>query len=182
MASLSPERDELEKHLHSYNEHPERRAEITAAIEARFTKTLAIVVIDSSSFTRTVHESGIIHFLALLERLARLIIPVIERNGGKILKRDADNFFATFADPDQALRSVIEIQRSVAMVNEALPAAEEIYVAIGVGFGSVLALGEDDLFGDEMNLACKLGEDLAEGGEIPHHRRLQRPQGAAQAA
>jgi hypothetical protein len=39
-------------------------------------------------------------------------------------------------------------------------------VAIGIGYGSLLAIGEHDLYGDEMNLACKLGEDLAQRGEV----------------
>ena len=41
----------------------------------------------------------------------------------------------------------------------------EIYVAIGIGYGRVLLVGDDDAWGDEMNIACKLGEDLAERGE-----------------
>jgi class 3 adenylate cyclase len=51
-------------------------------------------------------------------------------------------------------------------VNEALPAAEELAVAIGIGYGPVLMIGEYDIYGDEMNLACKLGEDLAQRGEV----------------
>ena len=42
----------------------------------------------------------------------------------------------------------------------------ETYIAIGVGYGRVLLVGDDDAYGDEMNVACKLGEDLAEQGEI----------------
>ncbi len=52
------------------------------------------------------------------------------------------------------------------IANEPLPAASEIYIAIGIGYGRVLLVGDDDAYGDEMNVACKLGEDLAEQGEI----------------
>ena len=38
-------------------------------------------------------------------------------------------------------------------------------VCIGIGYGKVLRGGAAGVFGDEMNLASKLGEDTAEGGE-----------------
>ena len=41
-----------------------------------------------------------------------------------------------------------------------------MHVSIGFGYGKVLLVGEDDIFGDEMNLTCKLGEDLAKRNEI----------------
>src|SRR5699024_3371007 len=79
---------------------------------------------------------------------------------------EADNVFALFPDAASALRCSLEVQRSVEIANEQLPAASEIYVAIGVGYGELLLVGDDDAYGDEMNVACKLGEDLAERGEI----------------
>ena len=47
-------------------------------------------------------------------------------------------------------------------------AAEEarLYASIGIGYGPILNIDEDDLFADEVNLACKLGEDVAQRGEI----------------
>ena len=36
----------------------------------------------------------------------------------------------------------------------------------GIGFGNILNIGDEDLFGNEVNLASKLGEDVAERGEI----------------
>jgi adenylate cyclase len=41
-----------------------------------------------------------------------------------------------------------------------------IYASIGIGFGRVLHIEGCDLWGDEVNLACKLGEDVAQQGEI----------------
>ena len=50
--------------------------------------------------------------------------------------------------------------------NEILPRAEELWVAMGIGYGSLLMIDADDVYGNEMNLACKLGEDLAEAGQV----------------
>jgi class 3 adenylate cyclase len=162
----SPTSNDLQQLLTEYNEHPEQRQRIVAEIDRNFRRPIAILVLDSCGFTRTVRAMGIIHFLALLERLERLARPIIERNGGRLLKREADNIFAVFPDPALAVSCAEQILDYVTMANEVLPADDEIDVSLGIGFGDALLIGEDDLYGDEMNLACKLGEDLANSHEL----------------
>jgi class 3 adenylate cyclase len=152
--------------LMEYNEYPERRSEIVTRIEERFQRTIGIMVIDSFGFTRIVHKTGIIPFLANLERIARLIIPCVRRHGGKLLKREADNLFAVFPDATLALKAAIESCQHVEIANEPLPVSSEMHISIGLGYGEVLMVGDQDVFGDEMNLTCKLGEDLAKRNEI----------------
>jgi class 3 adenylate cyclase len=162
----APDREALQALLRQYNEKPDQRPRIVDEINAQFSRELGILVLDSSGFTRTTRASGVIHFLALLERLERVVRPIVEHGGGRILKAEADNIFAIFPTATATLESAVEILRSLQAVNEFLSAAEEIYVAMGVGYGSVLLVGADDLYGDEMNVACKLGEDLAQCDEI----------------
>jgi class 3 adenylate cyclase len=164
--SPSGDRGALQELLREYNEFPERQPDVVLRVEERFTRTTAIFVLDSSGFSRITRLHGVVHFLAMLEKLVRLAGPIIVRHNGRILKTEADNVFAVFGDPQAALAAAVEIQRSLRAANEALPRAQEIYASIGIGYGPVLAIGEDDLFGDEMNLACKLGEDLGRNGEI----------------
>jgi class 3 adenylate cyclase len=161
-----PSRDRLQLLLKEYNEYPERQQEIDARIHAEFCKAVAIVVIDSCGFSRSVRQHGIVNYLARLERLARVVRPIVEAHDGRVLRIEADNIFALFGDTESAVCCAAEVQRNVEIANEPLPAASEIYVAIGVGYGRLLLVGEDDAFGDEMNVACKLGEDVAEQGEI----------------
>ena len=47
-----------------------------------------------------------------------------------------------------------------------LSANEPFKICIGIGYGDVLCSQNDGVFGDEMNLASKLGEDIACGEEI----------------
>lgn len=47
---------------------------------------------------------------------------------------------------------------------------ESLDAAVGIGFGRILNIESRDIFGDEVNLACKLGEDIAERSEILPHR------------
>ena len=37
---------------------------------------------------------------------------------------------------------------------------------MGIGYGPSLLVGDEDIFGNELNLASKLGEDMAEPNEI----------------
>jgi class 3 adenylate cyclase len=161
-----PDRSELQPLLKEYNEHPDRRDRVLSDIEQRFRRPVAVLVLDACGFSRTVQGQGIVHFLALLERLERLIRPCVGEQHGRILRREADNIYAVFDTADHALRAARTIQRDVHSANEALPAEEEVGVSIGIGYGELLLVGPDDAWGDEMNLASKLGEDLADCDEI----------------
>jgi adenylate cyclase len=161
-----PGRDELQTLLKDYNEHPDRRDAVLAEIDERFRRRAAVLVLDTCGFSRTVRGQGIVHFLALLERMERLIRPCVEEWHGRILRREADNLFAVFDTADRAVHAARNIQRDVRAANEALPKEDEVGVSIGIGFGDLLLVGEDDAWGEEMNLASKLGEDLAECGEV----------------
>jgi adenylate cyclase len=162
------DRDELRRLLHARNEHPERLAEIDAAIQERFTRTLAVLVLDMSGFSRLTHRYGIVHFLAMIQRMQDLVLPVVTdaRWDGRLLKLIADNVYATFPDAPQAVGAAQEVQRRLAIANHVLPADWDLHVSIGIGYGPMLAVGDDELYGHEMNIASKLGEDVGCGGDI----------------
>jgi adenylate cyclase len=166
VVEVPADRSLLQKLLQQYNEHPEQRAEAAAEIDRRFRRRVAILVLDTSGFSRTVRAVGIVHFLALLERMERLVTPLVEAAGGRVLRREADDLYALFDDAGSAVGCATEILRELNAVNEVLPQDEEIYLTMGIGYGDLLLVGNDDLFGDEMNLASKLGEDLAQRGEV----------------
>ena len=159
-------RPQLRELLYQYNEFPERREQILANVNRDFEQTVAVLIMDACGFSRTVHEHGIVHFLALLERLWRLVGPLVDEHGGRPMRVEADNVYAVFPDVASALACAKAIHERVGIANEPLPASNEIYVALGIGYGPLLLVGEDDAWGDEMNLACKLGEDVAEGGDV----------------
>lgn len=160
------ERDLLRELLHAYNAQPDQRQRIVEEIERRFTRDLAILVIDSSGFSRAVRSVGIVHFLALLERLGEVVRPLIAEAGGRLLFTEADNFFAAFPDAAAAVRCAEAILRTLRETNAKLPENEQLYISLGIGYGPVLIVDDATPYGDEMNLACKLGEDLARRDEL----------------
>lgn len=146
-------------------EHPERSAQIDRTIKKRFEKIRTVFVLDMSGFSRTVQRHGLIHYLAMIHRMQRITKPVIERNRGLVVKYEADNCFAVFPNPDRAIDAALDIHHDLNIANLMTDDESDIHVAIGIGHGPIL-LFCDDLYGNEMNLASKLGEDTAERGEI----------------
>ncbi|MBC7911712.1 MAG: adenylate/guanylate cyclase domain-containing protein [Pyrinomonadaceae bacterium] len=159
-------RAELSGMLQERNEHPEKVAEIDAKIKETFGETHAILVMDMSGFSRLTIKHGIIHFLAMIHRMNEIANPTIEEHGGEVVKFEADNVFAVFSEVEQAVETSIDILRRLSAANTMLPEALDMYGKFGIGYGEVLMLEDNDLYGAEVNLASKLGEDLAQRGEI----------------
>jgi len=157
---------ELWRLLDARNEHPESLPEIDAEIWRRFGHTAAVLVLDMCGFSRLTMRYGITHFLAMIRRLQTIVRPVIAQGGGHVVKTEADNVFATFDDVPEALATARAIQRSLDAANAFLPEDWDLHAAIGIGYGPILLIGDADLFGSEMNIASKLGEDVAARGEI----------------
>ena len=157
---------ELARLLDDRNEHPESLAAIDAEIWQRFGTKGAVLVLDMCGFSRLTMRHGITHFLAMIRRLQQIVRPVVEAAQGRILKTEADNVFATFTDVPEALAAARSILEQLAAANVFLPEDWDLHASIGIGYGPLLRIGDRDLFGSELNLASKLGEDIAGPEEI----------------
>lgn len=156
----------LRQLLSERNQYPERAPEIDQHLREEFATTVAVLVLDMCGFSRLTIEYGIIHYLAMIHQMQEASRPAVVTNGGRIIKFDADNLFATFEDPEDALESAIDILRAFDAVNIVAPLDRDIYGSIGIGYGETLVIEDQDMFGSEVNIACKLGEDLACKSEI----------------
>ena len=152
------EAEQLTELLRQRRSQPARQAELDAKIRDRFLTTCAIVVVDMADFSRLTHAQGIIATLQQIQAMCDLSVPVIQNRGGRLLKAEADNLYISFENPDSALQTMQELM--------ALLKVADIYISVGIGYGEVLRIGDRDLYGHEMNLASKLGEDLAADNEI----------------
>jgi class 3 adenylate cyclase len=160
------EASELAELLDARNEHPESLADIDAEIWRRFGRTQAVLVLDMCGFSRLTMRYGITHFLAMIRRLGLLVRPVVAAAGGRVVKAEADNLFAVFDDVPAALAAARAIHDRLSAANAFLPDDWDLHAGIGIGYGPVLLVGAGDLFGSEMNVASKLGEDVAERGDV----------------
>lgn len=126
---------------------------------------LAIWVSDSSGFTRKTFEHGILQFLAVMTRCYRFLAPLLEKQGGTVYSQQADNVIASFPEPAAAVRAAVAVQRRLRGYNRGRKDAEQFHLCIGIHCGRAIQL-EDDVYGDCVNIASKVGEDLAGKGEI----------------
>lgn len=161
-----PETRELEELLRRRGTSAEGNARVEREIFERFTDECAVLVLDASGFTKLTQQYGIIHFLALVVAMRDLARPCLQQADAIAVWEEADNLFAVFHTADRAVGAALSIQEAVMAANAARPESDQLPVCIGVGFGRMLRIGEEDLFGDQMNLACKLGEDVAGPDEI----------------
>ena len=124
----------------------------------------AIVFTDTADFTVRTAKDGILHFLMIFERFVEQADKVAARTGGDMVKVEADSLLLRYDDVRAACAGVDAIESLLDRMNRKLPANERLRFSYGVGYGDVLDL-DQDVFGLEVNLASKIGEDLARPGE-----------------
>lgn len=145
--------------------NPAARKQFDDEVWAAVGATGAILVTDLSGFTRITKHHGIIHFLSIFRRCQRACLPLIESRGGVLLKQEADDFIAFFPDAPEAVRCALDMLEKTRELNRTLADDDRVFMCIGVEYGPLLRL-TDDAFGDTVNVAFKLGEDVAESMEI----------------
>ena len=102
------------------------------------------------------------------------IYPMILNHGGRIVKNTGDGFLLEFPSVVGAIEAAIAMQTVMAERNEQLPAERIMQFRIGVHMGDVIA-DEDEVFGDDVNIAVRLETVAAPGGSRFRPRPIGRP-------
>ncbi len=150
----------------SRSEIAEERHKIEAALWAEYGAEYAVFVLDMSGFSRLTRKYGIVHYLSMVRRMQLTTEPIVKAYGGSMIKYEADNCFAVFPDPLSAVSAAIAMQHAFDAENILTSDDLDIHIACGIDYGKILVVGHEDCFGDPVNRASKMGEDLACGGEI----------------
>lgn len=158
----------FEKFLLHYAQENEKdkREEIEAALWQEFGHVKAVFVMDMAGFSLLSHQHGIVHYLSIVRRMQLTTQPIVEKFGGQVVKFEADNCFAMFDDPLSAVRAAIALNTAFYAMNILTEDEFDIRVSIGIDYGDVLLIGGPDYFGNPVNRACKIGEDIGGPGEI----------------
>ena len=131
----------------------------------RFGQTCAVMVLDATGFSRTTQKKGIVFYLACIARMRKVAARIFEEKGASDWRAEADNLYARFDTPDQALAASFAIHRALRKARIMIDDDEAFSVSIGIGYGRLLRSDWEGMYGDEMNLASKLGEDAGDSGE-----------------
>ena len=126
----------------------------------------AVMFTDLSGFSRGVAQFGPVHFLHTIYTSIQIFVPLIERHDGILLKAEADSLLVIFGSPDPAMACAVAMQKAAMIHNQKVPPEEQVLLCVGMGYGDMLLVGDEDVFGAEVNAASKLGEDTAKAREI----------------
>src|SRR3982074_3753739 len=91
------------------------------------------------------------------------IYPIILNHGGRLVKNTGDGFLLEFPSIVGAIEAAIAMQGLMAERNKHIPADPVMQFRMGIHMGDVMA-DEDEVFGDDVNIAVRLESVAAPGG------------------
>ncbi|MGM0597169.1 MAG: hypothetical protein ACQES9_09035 [Myxococcota bacterium] len=139
---------------------------LNARLFSEFGEECAPVVIDSTGFTRVTQKYGISKFLSLIAKLRQVSSEIFEEHQVIDYRYFADNIFAEFPSVDMAVQAIFKLHHFYDKNQQQLFDKNDNFgVCAGVGWGTLLRSLNEGVYGDEMNLSSKLGEDTANRGE-----------------
>ena len=163
--TMSKRFQELLLQFSQSNENDERKT-IEQTLWTDYGAEYAIFVLDMSGFSMLTRKYGIVHYLSMVRRMQLTSEPIVKSYGGSMIKYEADNCFAVFPDSLAAVNAAIAMQHAFTAENLMTSEDQDIHISCGIDFGKVLIIGHEDCFGDPVNRASKMGEDVAASGEI----------------
>lgn len=142
------------------------RKQIEDQIWKKYGTENTVLVLDMSGFSLLTRKYGIVHYLSMIRRMQLTVEPIIAGHGGMLIKFEADNCFAILPNPLSAARAAISIQHAFHASNLLTADDLDIHVSIGIDYGKILIVNNEDMFGDAVNRACKMGEDIGDADDI----------------
>jgi class 3 adenylate cyclase len=128
------------------------------------TRNLTILLTDIEDFTPKTSRKTRADILRMLEEHKSLVLPVLERKGGRLIKTIGDAFLVVFDSPTDAVLAGVEVQRLLREHNEHKLGDDRLDVRIAINAGEV-TLADNDVFGEPVNITARIN-GIAEAGEV----------------
>ena len=151
---------------YSQSEEMKKRKTLEKKLWDNYGAEYAVFVLDMSGFSLLTRKYGIVHYLSMVRRMQLTTRPIVESFSGTMIKYEADNCFAVFPDPLAAVNAAVAMQHAFTASNLLTTDDLDIHIACGIDYGRILVVGREDCFGDPVNCASKMGEDIAASGEV----------------
>jgi len=116
---------------------------------------MTILFSDIKGSTRYAEKKGDVEYVAMINRHNVMLFPIIEREGGLVVKTIGDSILAKFDDPVCAIKAAVGMQRALAEDREGREEIDQIRIRIGMHHGMGL-MKDKDVFGDVVNAASRV--------------------------
>jgi class 3 adenylate cyclase len=122
---------------------------------------VTILFSDIKGSTSYFERHGDAKGLAMVQHHNKLLFPVVENAGGRVVKTIGDAIMACFKDPVAAIRAAIQMQKVLAE-DRATKDDEEDCISIRVALHKGLGIEKDnDIYGDVVNAASKVQQQAS---------------------
>jgi len=128
-------------------------------------RNLAIMLTDIKGFTDKTSRKSREQIKELLAKHNELVLPVIKKYHGRIVKTIGDAFLVTFESSTDAVLCGISIQAALLAFNKDRKGDDRIDIRIAINAGEVSIADDGDIFGDAVNITSRI-ESIAEAGEV----------------
>src|SRR5207249_11314324 len=141
---VAMDRDRLQELL-------EARAQAEQELE-KLRTPMTILFSDIKGSTSYAEKKGDVEYMAMINRHNSILFPVIEREGGRIVKTIGDAILACFHDPVAAVKAAADMQRVLVEDRKGRDEINQIHIRIGL-HTAVGLIKDGDVFGDVVNAA-----------------------------
>ena len=122
-------------------------------------RELAIVFTDLVAFSSWALDAGDDQSVELLRRVGEVVEPIVERNGGRVVKRLGDGLMAVFEEPGAAVTAALDAAEAIESIDVG---GYRPRMRAGVHLGRPRKLGAD-FFGVDVNVAARVAAAAGPG-------------------
>ena len=131
------------------------RDRLDKILQEKFVKRMTIVFTDVCGYTKYMDTRGDIAGRAWMQKHNDIVLPLIEKNKGKVLTLMGDGVMSSFEKTEDAVKACIDIQKGLAEYNRTSGPADALHVTIGINTGEIL-VDSDHIAGDVVNTASRI--------------------------
>lgn len=144
---MATDRDRLQELL-------EARAQAEQELE-KLRTPMTILFSDIKGSTAYAEKKGDVEYMAMINRHNGILFPVIEAEGGRVVKTLGDAILAYFQDPVGAVKAGVGMQLALVEDRKGREEIDQIHIRVGLHTGLGL-LKNGDVFGDVVNAASRV--------------------------
>lgn len=140
------------------------KIKLDSMLMEKFSRKVTIMFTDIKGSTSYYETRGDLAGRTMIHQHNSILLPIIDKNSGTLLKTIGDATMSIYEDPADGLRAAAEIQHALLAYNKGRPAGEQINVRCGLNCGIGL-VENNDVYGDVVNVTARI-EGLASARDI----------------